>query len=85
MVLERYSDVTYLIAEGPTKQKVIHFDLMKPYRGERHPVWMRKTLSEYQREQQRIAEEGRGKPQTGALTDGGDHPPDSDSDGWSDE
>ena len=40
LVLEKYSDVTYLIAEGPMRQKVVHFDLLKEYRGVKHPVWI---------------------------------------------
>ena len=40
IVLEKYTDVTYLVAYEKT-QKVVHFDVLKPYRGTRRPRWLR--------------------------------------------
>jgi hypothetical protein len=59
LVVERYSDVTYLVAEGPTKQKVIHFDRLKKYHGEKNPTWMKTLMKERREEQDRCTREGR--------------------------
>ena len=43
MIVERYSDVTYLVAESAVKSpKVVHYDRLKKYQGNKRPVWMRK-------------------------------------------
>ena len=43
LIVERYTDVTYLVAEAATKPpKVVHFDRLKKYTGEKHPAWMRR-------------------------------------------
>ena len=58
LVLERYSDVTYLVAEGLTKQKVIHFDRLKPYRGEKNPTWMKTSLRKHKENREKNGEGG---------------------------
>ena len=39
--MARYSDVTYLVAETERKApRVVHFDRLKKYAGEKNPPWM---------------------------------------------
>lgn len=42
VILRQYSDVTYLVAEKGGREKVVHFDIMKPYNGEQHPRWIQR-------------------------------------------
>ena len=46
LVLSRFTDVTYEIAESETRQKVVHFDLLKPYNGVKHPRWMKRRMAD---------------------------------------
>ena len=40
VVTRQYTDVTYSVAEKGGKEKVMHFDLLKPYCGEARPRWI---------------------------------------------
>ncbi|TKJ32064.1 MAG: hypothetical protein CEE38_23710, partial [Planctomycetes bacterium B3_Pla] len=41
LIVNRYTDVTYLVANGPRQPpKVVHFDRLKLYTGEKYPDWM---------------------------------------------
>ena len=40
VVIKKYSDVTYLVREKGGRERVVHFDLLKPYMGERRPRWI---------------------------------------------
>jgi hypothetical protein len=51
LIVERLTDVTYVLAESATKRKVVHFDLVKPYRGLQNPLWAAKMVREKAREQ----------------------------------
>ena len=45
LIVRRHSDVTYLVASGPKKApRVVHFDRLKQYNGEKHPAWMTRYL-----------------------------------------
>ena len=56
IVLRRYTDVTYLIS-FETKQRVVHFDVLKPYKGTRRPRWVKRIQEELER-QKTAAESG---------------------------
>jgi hypothetical protein len=47
LVISRYSDVTYLLAENAVKTKVVHFDRLKPYHGEKSPKWVKTVLAKH--------------------------------------
>ena len=41
MVIDRYTGVNYLVALGVTERRIVHFDMLKPYGGNRRPIWLR--------------------------------------------
>ena len=41
LVLERLNDVTYRIKLNDKSEKVIHYDLLKPYIGREVPLWIK--------------------------------------------
>jgi hypothetical protein len=47
LVLEGYTYVTYLLAENAVKTKVVHFDRLKPYHGEKSPKWVKTVLARH--------------------------------------
>ena len=40
VIVEQCTDVTYRVAENEDVERIIHFDLMKPYTGEKRPRWI---------------------------------------------
>ena len=40
LVEDCVNDVTYRLRISPETRKVVHFDLLKPYRGDDVPRWM---------------------------------------------
>ena len=41
MIVTKYADVTYLVADGGKRPpRVVHFDRLKEYRGDKHPGCM---------------------------------------------
>jgi hypothetical protein len=49
LVVNRLSEVTYRIQRGPkTKMKVVHFDRLKPYKGEEKPTWLENKMDKEQ-------------------------------------
>ena len=46
LMFKRYSDVTYLMADGSKRPpRVVHFYRLKEYRGDKHPGWMNGYLA----------------------------------------
>ena len=43
VVLKRLNDVTYRVKMGEKGEKVIHYDLLKPYEGRDIPRWVKAT------------------------------------------
>ena len=78
LVIQRYTDVTYLIADGTGQEKVVHFDMLKAYHGEKRPRWLSRRRKEL--EEEAAAREEK-QPETSKTADTKTSRPSGDDDG----
>ena len=69
LIVDRYTDVTYLVATGLTDRRVVHFDMLKPYGGITRPFWLRRLLKEIEQRRGNAVE--RESPETSSRRDVG--------------
>ena len=69
LVVRNYTDVTYLVEDEGGKAKVIHFDLLKPYRGEKRPRWLTRRRKEMEEEAEKSVEPNEKEPNGTPATD----------------